>query len=203
MAYVITVREATRGIYAAGSMFLRDKSAADLFENTYHAAVRSYWAAMIVLPLYILGTALEFLIPSEKIQNFGYLASEAGLLNATVAEICIFVLCWFVAWPVFLDRFTGWLDCDKNFFRYIVAYNWMRVTYVVVGVSYVSMHYAGLIPAGSSDVVAIALLLVLWSYHWFVLRHALGVDALFATLLVASEFMFVTLIKGLILQSAL
>lgn len=203
MAYVITVEEATRGIYAAGSMFLRDKRAATLFENTYRAAVRSYWAALVVLPLYILGTSIEFLIPSENLQNFGYLAGEAGLFNATLAEICIFVLCWFVAWPVMLDRFTGWLDCDGNFFRYIVAYNWMRVAYVFVGLVFISAYYTGLIPAESADILAIGLLLVLWSYHWFVLRHVLGIDAILATLLVATEFLFVSLLKNLILHTAL
>lgn len=203
MAYIITVEEATRGVFAAWFMFLRDKRAPQLLENTYMAAVKSYWAALIVLPLYLLGTSLEFLSPSEDVRNFATLAAEAGLFNATVAEFCIFVLCWFVAWPLLLDRITPYLDCDENFFRYIAAYNWMRVTYVLVGLMFVALHFAGLIPAGSADAVALTVLVLLWSYHWFVLHHALGVNGGFAALLVAAEFMFVTMIKALILVAAL
>jgi len=202
VAYIITVEEATRGIFAAWFMFLRDKRAALLLENTYMAAVKSYWAALIVLPLYMLGTTLEFLNPSDDIRNFAALAKEAGLFNATVAEFCIFVLCWFVAWPLVLDRIAPLLDCDDNFFRYVVAYNWMRVTYVLVGLSFVTLHFAGLIPTGVADAAALTVLLMLWSYHWFVLRHALGVNGGFAALLVAAEFMFVTTIKALILAAA-
>ena len=202
MAYIITVEEATRGIFAAWFMFLRDKRAALLLENTYMAAVKSYWAALIVLPLYMLGTTIEFLNPSDDVRNFAALAAEAGLFNATVAEFCIFVLCWFVAWPLVLDRIAPLLDCDDNFFRYIAAYNWMRVTYVLVGLCFVTLHYAGLIPAGVADAVALTVLLMLWSYHWFVLRHALGVNGGFAGLLVAAEFMFVTTIKAVILATA-
>ena len=203
MAYIITVEEATRGVFAAWFMLLRDKRAPLLLENTYMAAVKSYWAALIVLPLYLLGTSLEFLNPSEDVRNFATLAAEAGLFNATVAEFCIFVLCWFVAWPLLLDRITPYLDCDENFFRYIAAYNWMRVTYVLVGLTFVALHFAGLIPAGSADAAALTVLVVLWSYHWFVLRHALGVNGGYAALLVAAEFMFVTMIKALILLAAL
>jgi len=204
VAYIITVEEATRGIFAAWFMFLRDKRAALLLENTYMAAVKSYWAALIVLPLYMLGTTIEFLNPSNDIRNFAALAAEAGLFNATVAEFCIFVLCWFVAWPLVLDRITPYLeDCDGNFFRYIAAYNWMRVTYVLVGLAFVALHFAGLIPAGAADAVALTVLMVLWSYHWFVLRHALGVNGGYAALLVAAEFLFVTMVKALILATAL
>ncbi len=205
MAYIITVEEATRGIFAAWYMFLRDKRAAQLFDNTYMAAVKSYWAALIVLPLYMLGTTIEFLNPSEDVRNFATLAAEAGLFNATVAEFCIFVLCWFVAWPLVLDRITPYLDeaCDRNFFRYIAAYNWMRVTYVLVGLLFVALHYAGLIPAASAAPVALTVLVVLWSYHWFVMRHALGINGGYAALLVAAEFSFVTTIKALILATAL
>ena len=204
MAYIITVDEATRGIFAAWFMFLRDKRAALLLENTYMAAVKSYWAALIVLPLYMLGTTIEFLSPSDDIRNFAALAAEAGLFNATVAEFCIFVLCWFVAWPLVLDRITPYLEnSDGNFFRYIAAYNWMRVTYVLVGLIFVTLHFAGLIPAAAADAVALTVLLVLWSYHWFVLRHALGVNGGYAALLVAAEFMFFTTVKALILATAL
>lgn len=203
MTYLITVEEAMRGIFAAWFMFLRDKRAAALLDNSYLGAVKSYWAALIVLPLYMLGTTIEFLGPSDSLRNFGYMAGEAGLLNATIAEICIYILCWFVAWPLVLDRLAPYLDCEENFFRYIAGYNWMRVMYILIGLIFITLNFAGIIPEESRNAAAFTVLAVLWTYHWFVLRHALGVNGGYAALLVAAEFLFVSMIKDLILVTAL
>lgn len=191
-----------RGIFAAWFMFLRDKRAASLLDNSFVGAVKSYWAALFVLPLYMLGTTIEFLAPSEDMRNFGYMVSEAGLLNATIAELCIFVLCWFVAWPLVLDRIASYLDCEDNFFRYIAGYNWMRVIYVLIGLVYVTLNFAGVIPKESQTAAAFTLLAMLWTYHWFVLRHALGVNGGYAALLVAAEFLFVSMVRDLVLVTA-
>ncbi len=204
MSYAITVEEATRGVYAAWRLLLRDRTAVRLLENSYSGAVRSFWAAVVVLPLYALSLSLELLTPSDSYVNFGTLAAQAGMPSAVIAEFCIFVLCWFVAWPLVVDRLAPWLDCDGNFFRYVSAYNWMHVVYALVGLLFLSLISTGLVAADSRDIVAFSLLALLWTYHWFVLRYALGVNGGFAALLVAAEVMFTTiLLKNLIIFVAL
>jgi hypothetical protein len=205
VSYLITVEEAMRGVFAAWFMFLRDKRAASLLSNDYVTAVKSYWAALLILPLYLVVTTIEltFGTGSGDIRNFGVMVEQAGFARAAIAEVCVYVLCWFVAWPLVLDKLAPYLDCDDNFFRYVAAYNWMRVIYVMVGVFYIAALAAGAIPAESRDAAGFALLVVLLTYHWFVLRHALGANGGYSALLVAAEFLLVTMIKDVVLNLAL
>jgi len=203
LARSIAFEETTRGLYATWRLCLRDARAASLFENSHAGALRSYWAAAVILPVYMLVAGIEYATPAESYGTFGTLVGHSGFLGATLAEFSIYTLCWFVAWPLVVDRLTPYLNCDRNFFRYVAAYNWMHVPYVLVGLLFWTGKMAGVIDDGNSLAAALSLLGVLWTYHWFVARHALGVNGGVAVLLVGAEFLFVTMLKGIILTVAL
>lgn len=203
MSYPIALQETTRGLFATWRMLLRDPRAVSLFENSHAGALRSYWAAAVILPVYVLVVGIEYATPSESYANFGTLAAHSGLLSATLAEFCIFTLCWFVAWPLVVDRLAAYLDCEENFFRYVAAYNWMHVPYVLAGLLFWTGKMSGVIHDGNAFIASISLLGVLWTYHWFVLRHALGLNGGYAAMLVALEFVFVTMLKDFIVNTAL
>lgn len=145
----------------------------------------------------------QYAIPSESYYNFGTLAEHSGLLSATLAQFCFYTLCWFVAWPLVVDRLAGYLDCEKNFFRYVSAYNWMHVLYVLVGLLFWTGKMSGIIHDGNSFAASLTLLGMLWTYHWFVLRHVLGLNGGYAAMLVALEFVFVTMLKDVIINTAM
>lgn len=203
MSYSIALAETTRGLYAAWRMFIRDARAADLFENSYAGAVRSYWAALIILPLYLLSVAIESTFPSESYFNFATLAEHSGLLAASLAEFCVFTLAFFVVWPLIMDRLAVYLDCEKNFFRYVAAYNWMHVPYVLVGLAFWAGKLSGFVHDGNSLIISLSMLSLLWTYHWFILRHALGVNGGFAAMLVGAEYFMVVMLKDIIVTTAL
>lgn len=203
MYYSIALAETSRGLYAAWRMFIHDARAAELFENSYAGAVRSYWAVLIVLPLYLLSVAIETTFPSESYFNFATLAAHSGLLAASLSEFCIFTLALFVVWPLVMDRLTVYLDCEKNFFRYVAAYNWMHVPYVMVGLVFWIGKLSGFIHDGNSLMLSLSLLGLLWTYHWFILRHALGVNGGFAAMLVGAEYFMVLMLKDVIVTTAL
>lgn len=203
MSYSIALAETTRGLYAAWRMFIRDARAADLFENSYAGALRSYWAVLIVLPLYLLSVAIESTFPSESYFNFATLAEHSGLLAASLAEFCVFTLAFFVVWPLIMDRLAVYLDCEKNFFRYVAAYNWMHVPYVLVGLAFWAGKLSGFVHDGNSLIISLSMLSLLWTYHWFILRHALGVNGGFAAMLVGAEYFMVLMLKDIIVTTAL
>lgn len=203
MSYSIAFEETTRGLYATWRMFLRDPRAAALFENSYAGAVRSYWAAVFILPLYAVVLAIEFANPTRGFPNFGGLAEHSGMLAASLAEFCLYTLCWFVAWPLVVDRLAGYLNCERNFFRYVSAYNWMHVPYALAGILYWTGVASGVIDAGNALVAALSLAGILWTYHWFILRHALGVNGGFAAMLVGLEYVFVLMLKDIIVTTAM
>ena len=184
-------------------MFLRDPRAASLFENNHAGALRSYWAVAAILPVYMLVIGVEYATPSDSYANFGTLTGHSGLLGAALAEFCIFTLCWFVAWPLVVDRLAVYLDCEENFFRYVAAYNWMHLPYVLAGLLFWTGKMSGVIHDGNGFIASLSLLGVLWTYHWFVLRHALGLNGGYAAMLVALEFIFVTMLKDFIVNTAM
>lgn len=203
VSYSIALTETTRGLYATWRMFIRDARAADLFENSYAGAVRSYWAALVVLPIYLLSVAMESSFPSKDYFNFATLAEHSGLLAASLAEFCVFTLAFFVAWPLVMDKLAGYLDCEKNFFRYIAAYNWMHVPYALIGLVFWIGKLSGFVHDGNGLIVSLSLLGLLWTYHWFILRHALGLNGGFAAMLVGAEYFMVLMLKDVIVTTAL
>jgi hypothetical protein len=199
----IAFQETTRGLYATWRMFLRDPRAASLFENSHAGALRSYWAAAVILPAYMLTIGGQYATPSASYFNFGTLAERSGLLSATLSQFCIYTLCWFVAWPLVVDRLAVYLDCDKNFFRYVAAYNWMHVPYVLAGLLLMAGRMSGIVHGGNSLAAAISLLCVLWIYHWQVVRHTLGLNGGYAAMLVGLEFFLTIALKDLIVNTAI
>jgi len=199
----IAFQETTRGLYATWRMFLRDPRAASLFENSYAGAVRSYWAAIVILPAYMLIIGGQYATPSPSHFNFETLADRSGFLSAALSQFCIYTLCWFVAWPLVFDRLAVHLNCDKNFFRYIAAYNWMHVPYALAGLLLLAGRMSGIVHSGNSLAAAISLLFVLWLYHWQILRHTLGLNGGYAAMLVALEFFLGIMLKDLIVNTAL
>lgn len=183
-------------------MFLRDPRAATLFTNSYAGALRSYWAALVILPLYILAVGVRSGVINDS-SSFATLSEQSGVLGATLAHFCIYVLCWFVAWPLVLDRVAGYLDCSENYFRYVAAYNWMHILHALISLLFVTGALAGVVHNGNSFVASLSLLAVLWTYHWFILRHALGINGGFAALLVGLEFVCVTMLKEIITNVAM
>ena len=184
-------------------MVLRDPHAAALFENSYAGALRSYWAAVAILPIYLLIIGAQYAMPAESTGNFGALVEQIGMPSAVLAQFCFYTLCWFVAWPLVVDRIAPYLDCGQNFFRYVAAYNWMHVPYVLLGLLFWTGKMSGIIHDGNNFVATLSLLGVIWTYHWFVLRHALGLNGGYAAMLVALEFVFITMLKEMILTTAM
>ena len=203
MSYSIAFTETTRGLYATWRMFLRDARGAEYFDNSYTGAVRSYWAVLWALPIYMLAKMAEIATPATSYYNVGELAERSGWLAAGLAEFSVFTLCMFVAWPIVVDRLAGVFDCEKNFFRYVAAYNWMHVPFVLLGLLFWTGKMTGIIHDGNSLIAALSVYGIIWSYHWFVLRHALGINAGYAAMLVALEFIVTVSLKDIIFTTAL
>ena len=73
MSQSIAFQETTRSLYATWRMFLRDPRAASLFENSHAGALRSYWAAAVILPVFILTLGAQYISPDVSRNSFGAL----------------------------------------------------------------------------------------------------------------------------------
>jgi len=193
VAYAITVEEATRGMFVAWRLFLRDARATNLIDDSYRGVVKSFWSAALALPAFALILYLQTGIPSEQTANFGVLAARAGLANAVGGSLIAYTVTW-LAWPLVMDRVAPALGCDRYYFRYLAAYNWMSAVWWLIMLGYTLLRFTNVIAPDSLNAFGLGVLIILWTYHWFVIRATLGIDGGHAAALVAVDFMLMSII---------
>lgn len=193
MAYAITVEDATRGIFVAVRLFARDARAANLIDDSYHGVVKSFWSAALALPVFALILYLQTGIPSDHLSNFGVLVAEAGFASAISGTLVAYAVSW-LAWPLVMDRVAPVIGCDRQYFRYIAAYNWMSAIWWLVILGYTMLRYTDVVTRDTANMFAFGVLTILWAYHWFVIRSTLAIGGGWAALLVAADFMLMSII---------
>ena len=116
---MITRQEAFEGLYGAWRLFVRDQSAAALFDDSPNGFWKSFFCAAIVLPAYV---PLVLLGP-------GAVESTRGVLGTLVIESAAYVIGW-VAWPLIMAYVTPIIDRDREYMLYIVAFNWSNAVQI-------------------------------------------------------------------------
>lgn len=193
MAYAITVEDATRGIFVAWRLLLRDERAAGLIDDSYQGVVKSFWSAVFALPAFGLILYLQMGIPSDQLANFGVLAAEAGFANALGGSLVAYAVTWLV-WPIVMDRVAPALDCDQHYFRYLAAYNWMSAVWWLIILGYTVLRFTDIVTLDVANAFGLGVLTIMWAYHWFVIRSTLRVSGGYATAMVAVDFMLMSII---------
>src|SRR3546814_20079149 len=98
-------------------MFFRQKTAYDMRISDGSSDVcssdLSFWCAVIVLPAYI-----PLVIFGRGLPN-----GDAGFFRIVSVETIAYVIGW-VAWPLLMSYLAPALDKNRQYIRYIVAYNW-------------------------------------------------------------------------------
>lgn len=193
MAYAITVEDATRGMFVAWRLFLRDGRAASLVDDSFQGVVKSFWSAALALPAFGLILYLQTGIPSDQLANFGVLAQEAGVANALSASLVAYAVTWLV-WPIVMDRVAPALGCDRHYFRYIAAYNWMSAVWWLIMLGYTVLRFTDVVTLEVANTFGLGVLTILWAYHWFVIRSTLQISGGIAAALVAVDFILMSII---------
>jgi len=193
VANTIRLNEVSKGVFIAWRLFLWDRKAVALIDDDPGGALKSFWCALLVLPLVFVNLALQHATPSDVPGNFGVLVDRAGLAR-TLAILAIFYVIQWTAWPVLMDWLARFLDSGRHYFRYVAAYNWSQVMIVMLTMVYAVVDYSGIASKQLLVVVNMAILTVMWAYHWFILRNVLDVNGGFAAVLVAAHFALAVII---------
>jgi len=196
VAQAISVKEATRSVFIAWRLFHRDRQVVELIDDSYAGVVRSFWAAALVLPLYIVYLLLQVGTPTGNPGNFGTLVEHGGLFAASVSRLTVYAM-GFVAWPLLMHYLAPRLDCDRHYFRYLVAYNWMNAVNILVLLTYGMLRFSGLVPEEMANLAAMITLTIMWAYHWFVARETLDINGGIAATLVAGEYLLTAIIADI------
>ncbi len=182
MNAVPSLREVSSGLYGAWRFALLDRAAMLWFDRSIAGVARSFWAAVLAYPGFMLLTVMQ-------IEPAAW--DRAGALHILLLESVAYVILW-TGFPLVILGFCRWLQREEQSLRFIIAYNWAQVLQValMVGVLLVERTLAlPLATAGALDLASIAAVL---AYEWFIARTALQAGGAAATAVVLIDVVLAT-----------
>jgi|SRR5579864_2912713 len=175
--------EVVQALYGTWRFARLDRSAMRFFDLSHHGVWRSFWAAAICYPLYVI-LLLERL-DADTI-------AQSGFVHILIVETIGYVTGW-AALPLIVLGFCRWLGREEQGFDFIVVYNWSQVLqtalFVLVALVVKPMFPAEVTP--DIDFLADAAIL---AYEWFIALIAIGAGGWIALAIV-----LIDIVVGMIL----
>jgi hypothetical protein len=166
-----------------------DRSALASFDRTLDGFWRSFRAAVICYPLYLM--LLTMRVTGAEWQR-------SGIWRIVIVESIGYVIAW-VAFPLLMLNVTRWIGRAQRFFDFMVPYNWCQVPqsllFVLVGIE----SGSGLLGANASETIDIVAAVATLVYEWYIARIALETTGSAAGLVVLVDLVlgvFLTRISG-------
>jgi len=177
---VITLQEASHGLFGAWRLLHLDRSALQHFRTDSIGFWNSFWAAAIVLP----AIALETLLLS--VDEAGPADSSGGPLDVLI-YLQIFVIAWLL-FPLVMAGVTDSINRGERFVVFVVAWNWSNIVRIAIVLPSVVIFAAeGVDTPGWGAVLYLAAQLATLVYAWSVARIALDVPPMTAVMVVVIE----------------
>jgi hypothetical protein len=140
-----------------------DRSALACFDRTLDGFWRSFRAAVICYPLYLVLLAMRVSVAEWQ---------RSGGWRIVIVETIGYVIAW-VAFPLLMVNVTRWIGRAYRFFDFMVPYNWCQVPqsllFVLVGIE----SGSGLLSANASETIDVVAAVATLVYEWYIARIAL------------------------------
>lgn len=182
---MVSLREIVTSLYGAYRLARFDAKGMDFFDASAGGFWRSFWAAVLVAPVYL------FLLMVRYSSESG----EVSLSHFLTVEAMAYVIAW-LAFPVVMASLARTLDREAFFIRYIVAYNWAAVLQNALYLPIAILASAGVLADNVANMLGLMALSVVVIYTWFVTRTALEVAAGTAAGIVGLDFLLSILINA-------
>lgn len=180
-----SLREIVTSLFGSWRLAHFDRTGMAYFDKTVEGFWRSFFAAILVAPLFAVMLGLRY-------------SAEGALADPVhygILEAMSYLVGWF-AYPVVILALSESLDCRDRFIGYMVAYNWAMV-----------LQNAVLVPLGilnalrvfSPDIATLVWLVavgLIAAYLWFIARAGLGVAPLTAFGIVAIDILLSLVISA-------
>ena len=163
---MISARETSIGIFGAWQLAKYDAQGLRFFDNTVTAFWRSFYAAVIVLPAYVILILLVI----------GELPVAVGGVAVVVIESIAYVIGW-TAFPLAMYYLARTIDRDRFYCRYIAAYNWSAVLRIALFLIVAATAASGILPQAPAALINFAAYIAILAYQWFIARVGLEVSA--------------------------
>jgi hypothetical protein len=162
-----------------------DRGGLSCFDRSLDGFWRSFRAAVIAYPLYLMLLTMRVTIAEWQ---------RSGGFYIIVVETIAYVIAW-VAFPLAMLTVTRWINRSHRFFDFMVPYNWSQLPqsalFVLVGLQAESEA----VSAQPAQVIEIAAAIAVLVYEWFIARVALETTAAAAGLIVLVDLVLGVLIS--------
>jgi hypothetical protein len=181
----LTARETVYSIFGAYRLALLDKTGLNYLDRSPEGALRSFYAALIVLPAYALLVVLRLwdVLP------------EVSLLRFTAVEGVAYVISW-TAFPLAMFYISGLLDRSGRYFDFLSAYNWSSIIQMGVYLPVVAIADSGLVPEGLGEGMVLVVTMLVLIYQWFIARTTLDISGGSAAGIVLLDMILAVFITG-------
>jgi hypothetical protein len=182
---MLTARELSNGLYGAWRLAHLDRSAMQYFDASADGFLKSFYAAAICLPAFLIMMAIK-LVHAE-------LPEHIGFFEIAVVEASRYVIVW-VAFPLLMSGISDVLQRGERYVGFVVAYNWAQVieTAVVLPIFLVVVA-AGATPTEPNAIYTI-LYFAIGLYYWFIARTAFQISGWAAGAVVIANLILVEMI---------
>jgi len=162
---MISSQEMTNSLYGAYRLARADTSGMTYFDTSIDGFWRSFFAAVLVAPLFVLLISIRFGVDDLEISFFRYYAIES----------VAYVVGW-VLFPLVTLYLVQALEREDQYLGFIVAYNWASVLQNGLYLPFAVLFQLGLISGESAAFLNLVLLGLVLAYTWFIARTALDVS---------------------------
>ena len=154
--------EVARAIYGAWRLMLFDAGGMAFFDTSIDGFWRSFFAAVVVAPAYVLFVVIGLSTAETEAVDPGWAALVKG---------GAYLISW-VVFPVAAILVTRLLGVTGRYIPLIVAYNWSNVPPLLILLPAEVLAASG---SGIGETIGTVALLFILVYEWFVVRVALDV----------------------------
>lgn len=165
--------EIAYGLYGAWRLAHLDRSAMSLFDRTVSGFWKSFFAAVLVAPAYLILRVLD-------VDQSGI---AAGPLHSFIVLALGYIVSW-LAFPVVMHPICHMIDRPEYFISFIVANNWAKVLQIYAILLIVAIHETGLLPAAIGTLLVFLTNVLIFAFEWFIARTALNIGGMAAAGLV-------------------
>lgn len=182
---MIGVQELISSVYGAFRLAMGREDGMAYFNATPEGFWRSFFAAVLVLPGYLI---LSLADPEVAVES-------VSPIHDGIIYVLAYVISW-IAFPLAMVPVSGLLEREERFIPFIVANNWAAVPQICLLVAATILR-AGLgLNEILSGMIGLATFGAILVYFWFVARTALKIPAFAAVGVVALNVAITVIISA-------
>jgi hypothetical protein len=179
------IGEIASSLYGSLRLASGDKNGTSYFNTSHLGFWRSFTAAVIVAPIFILLLNVRYIVSDNDINFFRF---------ASIYAIA-YVIGW-IAFPLIISYITSMLGNEKKFVGYIVIYNWASVLQNFIYLPFAILVEAHLIYGTTSTIIGLCLLGLVFLYISFITKTVLDVSNGIAAAIVVLDLILSIIISS-------